>query len=320
MKTNLHLHSETIALSTALILLLIASTKPTIELERTISNYMIMVDVTQSMNVRDMQLNGKNVSRLDYTKALLKETIKALPCNTHVGLGVFFKADVALLYTPIETCSNLGLLWDTLNHIEWRMASQGNSNIRLGLQSIATRLLSMDTPTNVVFITDGEEAAPLNAINKTSLSGWHGGTDWLLIGVGNTKPSPIPKLDANNKNIGYWSIYSIKIAPSIAVNEGPNNVRDESYASAPYEYYLSKLDETYLKELASDIHGNYLKATTASALTKAMLNQKENYRGITNYDFSWVLAIAAILSVLSLYAFDMPNYYQKLTTFFRKNI
>jgi mxaL protein len=312
MRINLHLHYETITLTIAFVLLLIACTKPTISVDRDINSYMILIDVTQSMNVKDMPLNGQSISRLNYTKQLLKKTIKDLPCHSQVGLGVFFKADIALLYSPIETCSNLVLLWDTIDHLEWRMASQGNSNIRRGLQSIATRMLQMDEPTNVVFITDGEEAAPLNALNKTALTDWHGGADWLLVGVGNHQPSPIPKLDADNKTVGYWSIYSIKIAPSIAVNEGPNNVRDESYASAPYEYYLSKLDEPYMKELASDIQGHYLKAGSASALTTAMLNQKQSYRNKTRYDLHWVFALGAALSILILYLPDMPNYYQKL--------
>lgn len=318
MKTKIRLHHETIALSIALILLISASIKPTIEMKRNISNYMILIDVTQSMNVSDMSINQQPVSRLEYTKQLLKNTIKNLPCNTRVGLGVFFKADVAFLYLPIETCSNLGLLWDTIDHLEWRMASRGNSNIRLGLQSIATTLLTVDEPTNVVFITDGEEAPPLNAINKTSLSGWHGGADWLLVGVGDTEPSPIPKLDSNNKTVGYWSIYSIKIAPGIAVNDGPNNKRDESYASAPYEYYLSKLDEAYMNELASDIQGRYVKAGSFNELTQAMLNQKASYRDNTNYDLSWLLALGALMSILSLYHSDILSLYQKVTNVFRK--
>lgn len=302
---------ETIALCIAILLLLIAGAKPSIEVKRNIRSYMVLIDVTQSMNVKDMPLNGHAISRLDYTKHILKKALKDLPCDSRVGLGVFFKANVAFLYTPVETCSNQTLLSDTIDHLEWRMASRGNSNIRLGLQSIATRLLSMEAPSNIVFITDGQEAAPLNAINKTSLSGWHGGADWLLVGVGNTKPSPIPKLDQHNKTVGYWSVYSIKIAPGIAVNDGTNSKRDESYASAPYEYYLSHLDEAYMKELATDIQGHYLKAESAHTLSQAMLNQKQHYRDKTHYDLSWILALGALFSILSIYFSDIPHWYQK---------
>ncbi|PCI60537.1 MAG: hypothetical protein COB34_02390 [Methylophilaceae bacterium] len=311
MRAYIRLHRETIVLSLTLLLLIIATMKPTITLQREITSHLIFIDVTQSMNVTDMSVNGHPVSRLEYTKHLLKKTIKQLPCHSRVGLAIFFKADVALLYTPVETCRNLSLLEDTIDHLEWRMASRGNSNIRLGLQSIAVRLVTIDVPVNVVFITDGDEAAPLNAINKTNLSGWIGGSDWLLVGVGGEKPSPIPKLDANNKRVGIWSIYSIKIAPGIAVNDGPNSARDESYATAPYEYYLSRLDDRYMEELAADIKGNYLKASSPKALTHAMLNQKVSYKDQTEFNLSWLFALGALISIITLYIADMPNVYQK---------
>lgn len=310
MRATFRLHRETIVLSFALLLLIAASINPTITLQREITSYLIFVDVTQSMNVVDMSVNGQPVSRLEYTKHLLKKTIKQLPCHSRVGLAIFFKADVALLYTPVETCRNQILLEDTIDHLEWRMASRGNSNIRLGLQSIAARLVTMDVPANVVFITDGDEAAPLNAINKTNLSGWIGGSDWLLVGVGGKKPSPIPKLDANNKRVGFWSIYSIKIAPGIAVNDGSDSARDESYASAPYEYYLSKLDDSYMEELATDIKGNYMNASSSKTLTHAMLNQKTSYKDQTEFNLSWLFALGALIFILSLYIADMPNLYK----------
>ncbi len=189
MRTYCRRHYETIALIIALLLLLFTAITPTIEVTQKVKSYLVFIDVTQSMNVVDMSVDGQPVSRLEYTKILLKKTIRGLPCNARIGLGIFFKADVALLYTPIETCSNLILLDETIDHLEWRMASRGNSNIRLGLQSIASRLTTIDTPNNIIFITDGDEAAPLNAINKRPLTGGFG-ADWLLVGVGSPNPSP----------------------------------------------------------------------------------------------------------------------------------
>lgn len=320
MKKYLKTHYEMIALTGALLLLLFAATKPTMLLNREMRSYLILVDVTQSMNVLDMSLDGKSVSRLAFTKDLLKNTIKDLPCHSRVGLGVFFKADIVLLYTPVETCHNLTQLWDSIDHLEWRMASRGNSNIRLGLQSITARLATFSTPTNVVFITDGDEAPPLNAITKTKITGWMADADLLLVGVGDNKDSPIPKLDAQNNPVGYWSIYSIKIAPGVAVNEGPTSARDESYASAPYEYYLSRLDDDYMAELATETNGTYLKATDANHLLQAMQNQTISYRDQTRMDLSWLFAISALLMIMTLYGGDVPNRYQKLVKHLKQKI
>lgn len=313
LKTYCRTYYEIIVLSIALLLLVAAATKPTLSVKQEIKSYLILVDVTQSMNVADMSLQGEPVSRLAFTKALLKQTIKDIPCHSRVGLGIFFKADIVLLYTPIEICSNTSLIGDSIDHLEWRMASRGNSNIRLGLQSISARLSTFETPTNVVFITDGDEAPPLNAITKTKIAGWIGNTDLLLVGLGKNKESPIPKLDANNNPTGYWSIYSIKMAPGVAVNEGPNDARDESYASTPYEYYMSRLDEAYMTELATDTGSTYLKASDANNLLHAMLNLKISYRDQVMLDISWLLAIGALFCILSLFIHNTSKTYQQLS-------
>jgi mxaL protein len=308
---RLNANYDVISLIAALTLLLATSVAPTIEVERDIKSYMIFVDVTQSMNVLDMAVAGKPASRLEYTKKLLKEIVKNLPCNSRVGLGVFFRNTVALLYTPIETCSNYNILLDTIDHLEWRMASHGSSNIRLGLQSISSALTTSGNPAQVVFITDGEEAAPLNIFSKVSLAGWQGGRDWLLVGVGGNRPTPIPKLNAYNEMIGYWSTYSIKMESATQVNEGANNVRDESIATEPYEYYLSKLDEPYMKELALDIGAQYLRADKSENLVFAMNNQKFSTQYQSKFKLSWILAFIAMLLMLSAY---MPDAIKKLAT------
>ncbi|MDX1915111.1 MAG: VWA domain-containing protein [Methylophilus sp.] len=307
----LKINYDLIILVTALILLLIASSQPSVKIMRQQKNYMFVVDVTQSMNVQDMPFAGKPISRLAYTKQLLKQTIENLPCNTKVGLGIFFRGSAALLYTPIETCSNYHALLDTIDHLEWRMASHGSSNIRLGLQSISSLLTTSNVSASVMFFTDGEEAPPLNIFSKTNLSGWQDARGWLLVGIGGNKPTPIPKLNANNEVIGYWSTYSIKIEPATQVNEGANNQRDESIATAPYEYYLSKLDEPYMKELASDIGAQYIKADNAENLIIAMDNLPSNAYEQTKLELNWILALFALLAMLSSY---IPDVMHKINT------
>ncbi|MDP1659988.1 MAG: VWA domain-containing protein [Methylotenera sp.] len=307
-------HYDVISLALALILLLIALMQPSIEVERDIKSYMIFVDVTQSMNVQDMVLNGQSVSRIEYSKQILKETIEALPCGSRVGLGIFYKFTATALYAPIETCANYDVLLSSISHLEWRMASLGSSNIRAGLQSIASLLVTNGEPAQVTFITDGNEAAPLNIFTKTSLVGWQSGRDWLLVGVGGNKPTPIPKLNARNEVIGYWSTYSVKLQPASNVDE--NGGRDESVASQPYEYYLSQLDEPYMKELAQDIGGQYLKMGKSQDLIQAMLNQVPALHAASKFELHWIFALGAMLIILSAYLSDALN---KATKFTKRN-
>ena len=184
---------EYLLLIIALILLILALFRPTIPLKRELHNYLFVVDITQSMNTADMHINGESASRLTYTRHLLKNTIAELPCGTNISLGVFSAESVALLFTPIEVCKNYDAIQDSVAHLEWRMAWRGNSRLRFGMQSVTAILSSLSVPAQVIFFTDGDEAPKLNATNKTDLSTWQGGNDWLIIGVGGNEPFPIPK-------------------------------------------------------------------------------------------------------------------------------
>lgn len=300
---------EVICLSSALIFLLIAISQPTINIMRQQKNYLFIVDVTQSMNVQDMTFSGKPISRLEYTKQLLKDTIKTLPCGSQVGLGIFFKTTAALLYTPIETCSNYHVLWDTIEHLDWRMASQGNSNIRVGLLSIASLLITSDSTTSqIIFMTDGQEAQPLNVFTKISLKDWQNENPWLIVGVGGDKPTPIPKLDAKNAVIGYWSTDAIKLNPASNADEGHNGGRDNSIANEPYEYYLSQLDEVYLKELSADIGAQYIRAESAENLITTLNKQSSSRQFRTKFALNWIFALIALLLVLAIYIPDICFY------------
>ena len=293
---------ETICLIGALIFLLIAMCKPYINIKQERKSYLFIIDVTQSMNVPDMRLSGKPISRLEYSKYLLKNTVKNLPCGTQVGLGVFFKTTATLLYTPIETCANYHVLWDTIDHIDWRMASQGNSNIRIGLLSIESLLATNgDDIAQVILMTDGQEAAPLNIFTKVSMTKWQGKQPLLILGLGNSKPSPIPKLNDKNQVIGYWSTDAIKLNPASNVDEGHDGGRDNSIANEPYEYYLSKLDEAYLKELSTEIGAKYSKASSVEALITGISQLPSEIKFSVKFALSWLFATLALLLMIAGY-------------------
>jgi mxaL protein len=67
-----------------------------VELPRVIRNYMFVLDITQSMNVRDMTVAGLPASRLAFARHLLGSSIARFPCGT--------KIRVALL--PTRRCGN----------------------------------------------------------------------------------------------------------------------------------------------------------------------------------------------------------------------
>ncbi len=294
-------NQDSMLLIAALTLLIMALFHPTIPLKRELHNYLFVVDVTQSMNTADMRINGQYTSRMAYTRDLLKKTITQLPCGTNASLSVFSAESVALLFTPIEVCKNYDVIQDSIAHLEWRMAWRGNSRLRFGMQSVTAILSSMQAPAQVVFFTDGDEAPKLNATNKTDLSTWQGGQDWLIVGVGGDEPFPIPKLDSDNKILGYWAYSNSILAPSQVISEDSVGTRDDSIATDDYNRYLSKLEETYLQELSTEIGATYSRATDAENLSNAMKTQKPAGYDTTRFPIDWLLILSAMCMVLMQY-------------------
>lgn len=157
---------EIAMLAGALLCLLVAALRPTIPLQRDIHTFLLVVDITQSMNTVDMALDGKPASRLAYTRHLLHDTIASMPCNTRVGVAIFAGVLVTTLFEPIELCENFSAIQDTVEHLEWRQASHGNSRHGFGLLSAAGAVKALHEPAQVLFFTDGEEAPMLHAFNR----------------------------------------------------------------------------------------------------------------------------------------------------------
>jgi mxaL protein len=309
---NIFKQRDTILLITAILLLVIALFHPTIPLKRELHNYLFVVDVTQSMNTADMRMNGEPMSRLTYTRNLLKDSIAKLPCGTNVSLSVFSAESIALLFTPIDVCKNYDAIQDSVSHLEWRMAWRGNSRLRYGVQSISAILGSLPVPAQAIFFTDGDEAPKLNATNKADLSTWQGGNGWLIVGVGGDEPFPIPKFDSENKILGYWAYSNSILAPVQVQSEESIGSRDASIATEDYNRYLSKLDEPYLQELSGEIGANYLRATSADKLIDAMKTQKPAGYDTTRFSIDWILILCAMVLVLA-------QYWRSLVIKFRNN-
>lgn len=289
-------------LASALVLLITAAFKPAIPLPRNIYSYILVADISQSMNVVDATLNGKPISRIAYTQYMMRHAVASMPCGTHVSIGVFAGVSIAALYTPIEVCSNYAAIQDTIDHLDWRTAWSGNSRLRDSMFALARILRAFPEPAQAVYFTDGEEAPKLHAFNTKDLTNFQGGDGWLFVGIGSEKGSPIPKLDDKNQLIGYWSNDSFAMQPGIAqISEANLGVRDNNVAGSTGDRYVSKLQEEYLQSLAKEVGGSYVRGDSLQSILSAMHKQKPARRDIAPYDIQWVLASLAGLLLLAAY-------------------
>ena len=285
-----------IYLSLAFICLVIAFINPKFIMKKDISNYIFVVDITQSMLTQDALLNGEKVSRLKYAKDISQKVLEQLPCKTKVSIGMFAGVSVAATYTPIEVCENFSAINETIERLDWRSVWAGNTRLRASMINLARLIRSFPESAQVVYFTDGEEAPKLHAFNTEDLNQFQGANNWLFVGIGSDEGTPIPKYDNKNQLIGYWSNESFALQPGVAQISAQNaGGRDNNVSSASYDRYLSRLDEKYLKSLAQEVKGNYVNGSDLKEILSAMEKQPSAWRDNTEVQLRNIFSFFALL-------------------------
>ena len=285
-----------IYLSLTFICLVIAFINPKFTMKKDISNYIFVVDITQSMLTQDALLNGEKVSRLKYAKDISQKVLEQLPCKTKVSIGMFAGVSVAATYTPIEVCENFSAINETIERLDWRSVWAGNTRLRASMINLARLIRSFPESAQVVYFTDGEEAPKLHAFNTEDLNQFQGANNWLFVGIGSDEGTPIPKYDNKNQLIGYWSNESFALQPGVAQISAQNaGGRDNNVSNASYDRYLSRLDEKYLKSLAQEVKGNYINGSDLKEILSAMKKQPSAWRDNTEVQLRNIFSFFALL-------------------------
>ncbi len=294
---------ETALYLTAFILLLLALIKPEIQLKQAVHNYLLVADVSQSMNAEDVKLDNKTVSRLAYTQHLMKKVVEISPCGTYFSVGIFASDNVALLITPLEVCKNLDVISDSIEHLEWRMAWKGNSRLSFGVRAAANTFDSLNVPAQMLFFTDGDEAPRVNVTIKQDLSGIQIGKNFVFVGVGGHTKVGVPRFNSANKRVGFWPISDNNNAGAVGVTYADPSIDepDPSVASAEYDRFLSQLEDDYLKSLAGEIKAKYIEGQNTPAFYDFVQKQKPAASFVTAYSIRWLYLLLAALAIISTF-------------------
>ena len=291
---------ETLLYLGALIFLLLALFKPDIQLKQEVHNYLLVADVSQSMNAEDEKLNNQPVSRLAYTRQLMKQIVKTSPCGTYFSVGIFASDNVALLITPLEVCMNLDVITDSIDHLEWRMAWKGNSRLSFGVRAAANTFDSLNVPAQMLFFTDGDEAPRVNVTIKQDLSGIQIGSNFAFVGVGGNVKVGVPRFNSANKRVGYWPISDNNNAGAVGVtySDPGQDEPDPSVAAAEYDRFLSQLESDYLISLAGEIKAKYVKGQDTAEFYDFVQKQKPAASFVTACSIRWLYLSLALLLIL----------------------
>lgn len=255
--------------------------RPTLTLERPRFDLVVVLDITQSMDVADMVADGRPVSRLARARAVLSRAIAQLPCGSRLGWAVFTEYRSFLLFAPVEVCANRAELRSTLAGIDNRMAWVGNSEVAKGLHSAVDIAKQIPGVPAVVFVTDGHEAPPLNPRHRPRFDDKPGEVAGIVVGVGGSTPQPIPKTDPAGRPIGFWGADEVlqtdPRSQGRGASVGGETLSDEGDAApqvglgaTPGAEHLSSLREPYLKLLAQEYGMAYQRLDDADAFVEAL--------------------------------------------------
>jgi mxaL protein len=255
-----------ICLMTAAVFTLIAIVLPPLPFPVKTYDFVFMLDITRSMNVQDYNdSNGGAISRLERSKQAMLAAARSLPCGSRVGLGVFTERSPALLYSPIDVCTDYPILQASINELDWRMAWVADSNISQALYNTLELMQSDVLASNkLVFFTDGHEAPPVNPRYAPDYSYiemlQEQPEDWLsglIVGVGEHNKSKIPKFDEDGVQVGFYTAEDVPHASRFGLPEDPSKVEGYIPRNGPWgtakvvgTEHLSNVREDYLKTLA----------------------------------------------------------------------
>lgn len=290
---------RTAALLAAAALTALTFADPKLPLPLRVFRYAFVIDITQSMNVRDYHVENMPADRLNFVKESIRRAVHDLPCGSEVGLGLFTTQSVQLLFEPIEVCEHLPVIDDVLAHVDWRMAWAANSFIAQGVYAAVRDVKNRDPGIRLAFFTDGQEAPPQTI--RPTFSGKPGEIAGLIVGVGGLHPTAVPKYDRENRLIGYWENTDIAQMPE-------SSTAYETTGTAPKPpregHYLSWLDENRLRELSATTGLRYHRLETPEGLMEALRAPKLSELRTAKTDVRWLLGLAALLLFAAVYRMD----------------
>lgn len=274
-------------LAAAGLLLVTAAVLPPLPLSRDVVNHLLVFDITQSMYVTDQVQDGHPVSRLAFARAALARALEKLPCGSKIGLGIFASRRTLLLLAPTEVCNNRVELEQAIEQIDARMAWEEASVVVRGVYTATDVAFELPTHPSVIFMTDGQESPPRESLPDFDRP--VGRVKGVLVGVGGDTPQPIPRLDKQARQVGWWSAAAVVQKPTPA-------------GFAPNQEHLSSLHENYLQALAQQTGLGYRRLERESTLEKVLLDPRLTRKLVVATDLRWIPALLAALLLVAYHA------------------
>ena len=279
-------------------------------------NVLIVVDISLSMNTRDIKTNTLAKSRISFVRESLENLVRELPCGTKIGLGVFAGYQSSVLFNPVEICENYSDLVRSFGFLETNMIWAGDSEISKGIYNSIKIISKLDPNIRLVFITDGHEAPPISPAYRPRFDSPKKQVKGLLVGVGDIKKSKIPKINSDGEQSGYWREDEVmQYDPFTLGRKGSDTneklIDDESSKVDPYiieqiqatpgQEHLTQLREKYLKLLSKEIKFSYTRLADGKILANDIHDMRFSEWRNVNTQLSGIFGVLGVLSLITAF-------------------
>lgn len=296
----------------------LALLRPSVRWTTPIGSTLAVVDITQSMNVADMNWQGSTVTRLAYTKELLRRVVRDLPCGNSLGLAVFSERKALVLMAPIEVCAHFAALDDLLTSLDWRMAWAADSHLFYGTYSALDEIEARWPGTSLAFFSDGDQAPALFAGREPRYERRASTPAGVLFGVGSTVPQPVPRHGPDGRITGYWTPedtagFASTGAPTLSVADMERMATGgdvRNLAQRPVDArpnHLSQRDDAVLEAVAQAAGLQARPAADSSSVTQTLLSLPGQHAGSRRVELhAGLLVIGALALLSSMLPWPMP--------------
>ncbi|NOQ93992.1 MAG: VWA domain-containing protein [Methylophaga sp.] len=280
-----------------MVLILFALFFPRTDRTVKVMDLLFVLDITQSMDVKDVELNGETVSRLTWAKDYTKKTLQKLPCGSHVGLAAFSESRSLVLMNPVEVCASYNDLTHMLSKIHGSIAWALSSEVSKAVFGAIDQAKLMTPSPDVVFLTDGHEAPPLHDSLYPKYKKKFDGVTGIFVGVGGDELLPIPKHKFDGTADGFWEQNEVLHEDVYASLRSES---EEMRAARPKNEHLSSQKKTHIERLAKMLNfDTVLSPEESNAVIDALENKVETRDQVVNYNWApWFASIALFLLVL----------------------
>ncbi len=274
---------------------------PQFQLNSVVQDTLFVIDISESMNVRDVDYPKPQTSRLALAKLTVRDAMASLPCGSRVSLALFAGDESVVLFEPLEICRHFPAIEQVVSRLDSRMRWIGDSWMVRAL--VASIKEAKKRQLNVVMLTDGDEMPHHSAPRLTELIDLKGKVKGLLLGFGGEAPQPVPRLDGRNQIIGYWTQEEAVLEgnhPNLLAYVKTLQAGEKAPAGMLDEVgeHLSAYNRPFMQDVAQASLMRLQHVNNPQDAVQALQDAQFQKQAYAERDARWIFALIGILLIL----------------------